>query len=613
VASLTNRVARPPSKPLLVYDADCAFCKLWIARWREETGDAVDYEPLQNAAANFPELPRAEFERAVKVIEPDGRVYSGAEAVLRSLGAGGGVAPTRWCYDHVPGFAAIAEAIYRLIASHRGLAHRVTGLLWGNDVRRPTYFVARDWFLRALGVIYLIAFLSFWVQCDGLIGARGIAPMADYLFAAHAQLGTHAYSELPTLCWLDSSNAFLHFLCGAGAVFSVLLVIGVAPAICLVLLFASYLSLTIAGQEFLSFQWDILLLECGFLAIFLAPFGRIKRRARLSPAAIFLLQCLLFKLMFMSGIVKLTSGDDSWANLTALDYHYWTQPLPTVLGWWADKSPEWFKHFSTAAALAIEIGGPLLIWFPRRLRLLGAGAMIFLQICIGLTGNYAFFNLLTIALCLFAIDDRSWPFSRLTNSPNESARRRGWEVIPILVLAAMFPINAMLIVDSFKPRVAWPRPIAAISNALAPFRIVDGYGLFRVMTKERAEIVIEGSADGIDWKPYVFKWKPGPLDRMPAFVEPHQPRLDWQMWFAALGNARQNPWFFGLVQRLLEGEPVVRQLLASDPFPESAPRYLRAEIYHYRFATVAEHRQTGAWWVRGDALTYLPEVSLRGD
>ncbi len=396
---------------------------------------------------------------------------------------------------------------------------------------------------------------------------------------------------------------------------SVLLIAGIAPVLCLILLGAAYLSLAIAGQTFLSFQWDILLLETGFLAIFFAPWrwwpGR-DRSAPISRPALFLLQFLLFKLMLMSGVVKLTSGDPSWWNLTALDYHYWTQPLPTVLGWWADKSPEWIKHFSTAAVLVIEVIVPLLIWFPRRLRLLGCGLLVFLQIVIGLTGNYAFFNLLTVALCLLLIDDIAWPGARSLTNPVPPSPGRSWSVWPaVVVIIVTMPLNAFLIFNGFKPEAQWPRTIESLYNLVAPFRIVNGYGLFRVMTKERSEIIIEGSADGIEWKPYEFKWKPGALDRMPAFVEPHQPRLDWQMWFAALGDVRQNPWFFGLAFRLLENSPDVVRLLGKNPFPDKPPRYLRAELYRYRFSTLAEHRRTGDWWRRQDGRTYLPPVSLR--
>lgn len=608
----TYQVANPPSKSLLVYDGDCGFCKLWVARWREETGDAVDYQPLQEAAARFPEVPREEFERAVKLIEPDGRVWSGAAAVYRSLGAGGrGL--NRWSYDHVRGFAAMSEFAYRFIAGHRDLAHRITSFLWGENVLRPTYFHARRWFLRVLGVIYLIAFLSLWVQVDGLMGARGLMPVQQLLTDARAQLGGQAWLALPTLCWLNSSNAFLHFLCAVGAVLSALLVAGIAPILCLILLFASYLSLTIAGQTFFSFQWDVLLLETGFLAIFLAPWRWWPKREQLGPLsrpALFLLHFLLFKLMLMSGVVKLTSGDASWWNLSALDYHYWTQPLPTVLGWWADKVPEWFKHFSTAFVLVVEIAGAFLIWLPRRLRLFGCGAIVLLQILIGLTGNYAFFNLLTIALCLLLVDDYVWPGAPGLTNPGMADRR--WPVsVPIAVIVFTMPLNALLLFNAFKPEASWPRSLEKMYGAVASFRIMNGYGLFRVMTKERLEIIVEGSDDAIEWKAYEFKWKPGALDRMPGFVEPHQPRLDWQMWFAALSDVRQNPWFFALAFRLLENAPEVVHLLGKNPFPNKPPRYLRAEIYRYRFTTIAEHRRTGAWWQREDARIYLPPVSLR--
>src|SRR6266478_9457973 len=337
------RVSNPPPKPLMIWDGECHFCKRWIERWREITAGKVDYATYQEAARQFPEIPVEQFKRAVALIEPDGRTFFAAEAVYRSLR----YRPSRkwlaWSYDHVPGFAAISETAYKFIAHHRGLGSTVTRLLWGKDVRPPTYFWARRWFLRALGVIYLIAFVSLWVQVDGLIGSDGMSPLNQFLPAVHAQLGKDAYALLPTLCWFNSSNAFLHFLCGGGVILSLLLIFGIAPALSLVALFAFYLSLTIAGQIFLSFQWDILLLETGFLSIFLAPWRLWRREliwwprspapaaaAPVSRAGLFLLKLLLFKLMLMSGVVKLTSGDDSWWNLTALDYHYWSQPLPTV-------------------------------------------------------------------------------------------------------------------------------------------------------------------------------------------------------------------------------------------------------------------------------------------
>jgi hypothetical protein len=321
----------------------------------------------------------------------------------------------------------------------------------------------------------------------------------------------------------------------------------------------------------------------------------------------------------MSGVVKLTSGDDSWgwldlsfhwSALTALDYHYWSQPLPTVFGWWADKSPEWFKHFSVAFCLAVEIIAPFFIWAPRRPRLIAAGLMVFLQIAIAVTGNYCFFNLLTIALCLLLIDDASIGRKYPTAVDRRYSNRLSM-FGAIAVIIVTLPINAWLIFTALKPEAVWPRPLAAVYGRVEAFRVVNGYGLFRVMTKDRGEIVIEGSADGIDWLPYEFKWKPGNVQRAPGWCAPHQPRLDWQMWFAALGTPQQNPWFGGLVVRLLQGSQDVSRLHARNPFPDQPPRYIRAGFYRSRFTTVEEHRQSGAWWKRQELGEYLPTVSLQ--
>jgi lipase maturation factor 1 len=632
----------------MIWDGECHFCKRWIERWREITAGKVDYATYQEAAARFPEIPVEQFKRAVAFIEPDGEAFFGAEAVYRSLRYRSSRKWLAWSYDHVPGFAAISETAYKFIARNRSLGSTFTRLLWGKDVRPPTYFRARCWFLRMLGLVYLIAFVSFWVQIDGLVGSNGMSPVSQFLPAVRQQLGLDAYFLLPTLRWFDSSNAFLHFLCGGGVVLSLLLILGVAPALSLVALFVFYLSLTIAGQVFLNFQWDVLLLETGFLSIFLAPWRLWPRDLLLwagsatpgtsasaiaspvSRAGLFLLKLLLFKLVLMSGVVKLTSGDDSWgwvnhsfhwSALTALDYHYWSQPLPTVFGWWADKTPEWFKHFSVAFCLAVEIIAPFFIWAPRRPRLIAAGLMIFLQMVIALTGNYCFFNLLTIALCLLLIDDAAIGRSvegrapasltsqelRPPNARLIMSRLSAYAAIAVIVVT--LPINAWLIFSAFKPQSRPPGWLANFYEQLEAFRIVNGYGLFRVMTKDRCEIVIEGSTDGIEWLPYEFKWKPGDVKRVPGWCAPHQPRLDWQMWFAALQTPEQNPWLVGLIVRLLQGSRDVTGLLARNPFLDKPPHYIRAKFYRYRFTNSDERRQTGAWWERQELREYLPTIS----
>ncbi len=597
----------------MLFDGDCHFCRRWIERWREITAGRVDYVSSQEGGDAYPEISSSEFQSAVQFIETDGRVFDGAEAVFRSLEYSRGGKWLPRAYRNVPAFAASTEAAYSLVARNRGAASAVTRILWGNDVRRPTYFSTGRIFLRALGIIYLIAFLSLWMQVDGLVGSDGIEPIGEYLAAAKTQLGARAIYLLPTLCWIDSSNAFLHFLCGTGVVCSILLIAGLIPGLSLVLLYALYLSLTIAGQSFLSFQWDILLLETGFLAFFFAPWSWRLGREREAPSRVglFLLKLLLFKLMFMSGVVKLTSGDASWWDLTALNYHYETQPLPTVLGWWAHQSPEWFRKISTGLVLAVEMIAPFLIWAPRRFRLVGFVALVGLQILIALTGNYAFFNLLTIALCLLLADDAAWRRSRPQDVPTRiGIFARAAQTVAFIVI---LPLTACEIFSAFKPEASWPDPVTALAAAVDPFRISNGYGLFRVMTKTRPEIVIEGSPDGIDWVPYALKWKPGDLKDAPRWVAPHQPRLDWQMWFAALGSPRENRWFTSLMERLLQNSPSVIGLTRRNPFPEKPPRYVRAILYQYNFTTAAERRATGAWWKREEKREYLRPVSLPKD
>ena len=608
----TIRVANPPPKPLMVFDGDCGFCRLWIARWKERTGDRVGYETSQAAGARYPEIPPEAFRRAVQLILPDGEVFEGAEAVARTLALTPRGGAYLWIYRSVPGAAAIAEVAYRLVASHRTAALRVTRLLWGRSVEKPTYRIAAALFVRLLGLSYLTAFVSLWVQIDGLIGARGVLPVARYLDWVRAHTGLERYWLLPTLCWLSPGDSLLHALCAGGAAASLLLLAGVAPCLSAAAAWASYLSLSIAGQTFLQFQWDFLLLETGLLGILLVSSAR--RRFGIGLAAsgltLFLLRWLLFRLMFSSGYVKLASGDPTWRGLTALRYHYQTQPLPPWTAWFMHQLPPWFQSFSALFLFSVELAVPFLFFAPRRLRVAAFGLTCFLQLVIAATGNYAFFNLLAIALAVLLLDDRVFPTPWREAAQRSAGQMRAWRRGVLIPLAALLLVASSIeFAYGLSRSLRLPRLLAGVVRAVAPIRSVNSYGLFAVMTTSRPEIVIEGSMDGVVWLPYEFRWKPGALSRRPASVAPHQPRLDWQMWFAALGGYQDNPWFLDLVMRLLDGSPAVERLLAATPF-RRPPRLVRAVLYDYRFTDPAERRRTGAWWRREPLGVYCPAVSL---
>ncbi len=481
------------------------------------------------------------------------------------------------------------------------------------------YRIARCVFLRLLAVVYLIAFVSLWVQAEGLMGPRGIQSVDSLLEVVRGQVGPRGYWLAPTLSWvLPGGSAGLYLLCGAGTLCSVLLLLGLLPIPCLVLLWVLYLSLTIDAWTFLSFQWDNLLLETGFLAIFLAPRRARCRLACAEPvpnAARWLLVWLLFRLAFSSGYVKLASGDPTWRSLTALQYHYETQPIPTWTAWYAHQTPPWFQALSCAVMFVVELAVPFLFFVPRWPRRIAAAATAGFQAILAATGNFAFFNLLTVALCVPLLDDVAWPrpLRRLLGSSGKG-RARGpaplaFRVAAGVLLAAVFAASLSQLGGTLGLPKGGLGPLAKLDGLLSPLRTVNSYGLFMVMTTRRPEIVVEGSEDGRTWLAYEFKWKPGDPRRAPPFVAPHQPRLDWQMWFAALSRVQAQPWFVSFMHRLLEESPPVLDLLERNPFPNGPPRYVRAMLYDYRFTDFETRRREGTWWRRTELGLYCPVLS----
>ena len=490
-----------------------------------------------------------------------------------------------------------------------------------------TYILSRWLFLRLLGLVYLLAFVSLWMQVHGLVGSRGILPATDLLKAAQEQLGGRCYWQFPSLFWLSSSDAALNLVCAAGTLLSLLLIIGLAPIPVLILLWFTYLSLSVIGQVFLSFQWDALLLETGFFAIFFAPATLLPRMSRERPPstlARWALWWLLFKLMFLSGITKLLSGDPTWRDLTAMNFHYQTQPIPNWVSWYVYQLPEWCQKTMVVLTFVMELIVPFFIFATRRLRHAAGAAMILLQVVIQLTGNFGFFNLLTAVLCIPLLDDtllRQWAPRRWTawldvDRPGVATpmwrRRLFTATVSMLLLVSGLTFVREMVRTGNPQKLAngvqmaldatnvcllsWGEPY--VLRWTAPLRTINGYGLFRVMTTERPEIVIEASSDGNTWSEVPFRWKPGSLKRSPPIVAPYMPRLDWQMWFAALNPQRNQRWLAPLMQRLLEGSPEVIDLVGENPLPDGPPRFVRLAYYRYEFTEWETRRATGEWWQR---------------
>lgn len=482
------------------------------------------------------------------------------------------------------------------------------------------HLYVRRWVLRGLFLAQLLAFLSLAPQVLGLYGETGVLPAQAYLDRVAGDFGRVGYTLVPTLFWFDASDLALEVACGLGVVSALLGLIGWWPRLTLALGWILYLSLSSVGRVFLAFQWDLLLLEATVVVWLLAPRGiwpGLRADDPPRPLALALGRLLLFKLIFLSGYSKWASGDPSWRGLTALTYHYQTQPLPTVLAVYFHELPRTLQQASAAVTLLIQLGVPWLLGLPPKVRRWAYFPLAGQQVLIALTGSYGFFNLLALVLCLYALDDgallRACPPSLRALVPALPAPpkpRRGW--LPELVAATLLVLQVSLLFGRVFGGEHLPGPIAGALEALRPLRSLNSYGLFAVMTTERDELVLEGSRDGQDWRPYVFPFQPGPVERAPVWAAPHLPRLDWQLWFAALGEPKDSPWLRPLLARLLEGVPEVRRLLAVDPFGDDPPNSIRVRRYRYRFATPTERAQQGVWWVRDDRGRFFPPYSLSG-
>lgn len=462
-------------------------------------------------------------------------------------------------------------------------------------------------FLRLLAIVYFSAFLSLTWQITGLAGSQGIMPFESFLEDAWQHFGGIAWLYFPNIFWLHGSDQALQGAAVLGCFFSLTLLFGVWPRLSLLLLFVLYLSLAKAGQMFMNFQWDYLLLEAGFLAIFL-----VDGPTRL---ILFMYHWLLFRLRFMSGIAKLASGDPSWSGLTALNSYFETQPLPHVGSWYAHQLPETILQAGVALTLFAELAVPFFIFLPRAFRLTAAGVTIAMQVLVIATSNHNFFNLLTILLCLFLLDDRivQRVLPRAIRQRAQAGRhpaKGGARPVLALVAAGAILSSSLPLMFAMVGGVQLPQALQQWTQAVRRFGVGNAYHVFPTMQTERIELQIEGSDDGETWLTYTLPWQPGALDRAPAFIVPHQPRLDWMMWFVPTQQPHMLHWFDLFLQRLWQGSPQVSALLAFNPFQEHPPRYLRILAYRYRFTSMAERNANGNWWQR-EYLGLFPNLPPR--
>lgn len=464
------------------------------------------------------------------------------------------------------------------------------------------YNFTRFFFQRSLALLYLMGFLIAANQFLGLSGSRGLLSVQLYLKRT-------SFWESPSLFWLSSSDLTLAIAAWAGVGLAAFALTGLSDlsstwisVLVWFLLWALYLSFVNVGQTFYGFGWEMLLLETGFLAIFLGPL-----KADTPTLVIWLLRWVLFRIMFGAGLIKIR-GDSCWRDLTCLQYHYETQPLPGPLSWYFHHLPVWVHKAGVLFNHFVELIVPFFYFGPRRLRIAAALLTIVFQLTLIFSGNLSWLNVITIVLCIACFDDRFLAPLASVVSGLLPAASVGAVPLPAAVTIAL---TVLVLGLSIKPTVNLFSGSQLMNASFDPFHLVNTYGAFGSITRERDELIIEGTADpfvsaATEWKEYSFKGKPGDPRRRPPQVTPYHWKLDWQMWFAAMSPYYYHPWILNLVAKLLSGEPQVTGLLGANPFPDKPPTYVRVLKYRYRFTDWG----SDAYWTRELQGIYLPALSL---
>ncbi|MFN0205369.1 MAG: lipase maturation factor family protein [Planctomycetota bacterium] len=626
----------PPGKYVLIFDGHCAFCVAQSARLQRFARGRVELLSFREPGAleRFPHISAERCEREMVLVAADGSAWGGAEAAARVWMLR---APLGWAgyLYYLPVVRELADITYHWISKNRfrlrnqdcsdgtcGLHHSRPRVININD---PAREFARKLIIRLLGIIYICAFVSLWTQIPVLIGENGLWPARGFIAMAREEYGGANLLKSPTVFWFGDSNSWLQLAAGAGTLASLSLTLLIAPKICLAVIWILYLSFAGVCGPFLGFQWDNLIIESAFFTFLIAPRGLLpyykKTPPRAQPVFVFLMIWLLFRLHFESGMAKILWNDEhwNWSHLTAMVSYYETAPLPTWIGWHMHQMPEWFHRVSAAATLIVELFIPFLLFGPVWARRIAAAIFVAFHLSILATGNYGVFNYISIVLCIFAIPRAAAGFKETIRS-----LWRGWRAqVSFAIAGALIYLtylsfsNTVMARAESEPRS--PTIFTKIHDAVAPFRTFNSYHLFASLTLTRAELEIQGSENGTDWKNYEFYYKPGVVTRAPVFVAPHQPRVDFQLWFLArvrrvpetqkwqVSMNPRNGYINNLVDRIATVPRVTAPLFETNPFPERGPRFIRLAFYHYRMSTRAERAAAGAYWVR-EFVAYHPYV-----
>jgi hypothetical protein len=465
---------------------------------------------------------------------------------------------------------------------------------WFGD---DAYWLSRLVFQRALAAVYLVAFLTAALQFRALIGERGMLPVPDFLRRVPAKTS-------PSLFRLHYSDRFFALVAWTGCLLSAALVAGAADRLPLgvamawwAVLWLLYLSIVNVGQTWYGFGWETLLLEAGFLAVFLG-----NEHIQPPVLVLWLLRWLLFRVEFGAGLIKIR-GDLCWRNLTCLYFHHETQPMPGPLSWYFHHLPKAAHRVEAAANHVVQLGVPVLLFAPQPVASVAAGLIVVTQLWLVVSGNFAWLNWLTIVLALSALDG------------SLVAGGRSLPGAPLWFEIVVIAVTTLLLVLSYRPARNLLSKRQAMNRSYDALHLVNTYGAFGTVGRVRLELVVEGTEErtlkeSTVWREYEFKGKPGDVHRLPRQFAPYHLRLDWLMWFAALSPAYARSWFLPFVERLLEGDRDTLRLLHRNPFPDRPPVHVRARLYRYRFTTGRERRDTGAWWHRTYVREFLAPTRL---